>query len=176
MFILRNRAPERFTEGMPKGMNAVDRMELTRLRNKWRKEWEQEWDAEQLRQEVATMESINAKIDLIRAKEEHFESPRVRAARKALDDAIREDDANRYNPLADPEHELYRGDPPAPDEDALRFMLYDTDEEADNAGMLFNGPIAFHPPQAPAEPPEQAPHEPRGPRVWTLKDERWRGR
>ena len=54
MFILRNRAPERFAEGKPKGLSAMDRMELTRLRNQWRKEWERERAAEQMRQEVAT--------------------------------------------------------------------------------------------------------------------------
>ena len=183
MFILRNRAPERFAEGKPKGLSAMDRMELTRLRNQWRKEWERERAAEQMRQEVATIESINAKIDLIRAKEEALESPRVRALREAYEEAIaqaeREDRENHYNPYKDPEHELYRGDPPERADTpagAHEIVLYDTDEEADGAGLLFNGPVAFHPPQAPAEPPEQAPQERCGPRVWTLKDERWRGR
>lgn len=42
MFMLRNRAPERFAAGAPpRAPNAVDRMELARLKAQWRKEWEQ---------------------------------------------------------------------------------------------------------------------------------------
>ena len=73
MFMLRNRAPERFAEGKPKGLNAVDKAELARLKAKWRKEWEREWGAEQMRKECATIESINRKIDLIREREEAAE-------------------------------------------------------------------------------------------------------
>ncbi|MXO50320.1 hypothetical protein GRI42_03265 [Erythrobacter gaetbuli] len=53
------------------------------------------------------MESINAKIDAIRAREEAIESPRVRAAREALEAAIAADRAEGYNPRRDPEHEMY---------------------------------------------------------------------
>jgi hypothetical protein len=42
MFILRNRAPERFAQGNPKGLNAVGQMEVERLKKQWRKEWEAE--------------------------------------------------------------------------------------------------------------------------------------
>ena len=70
MFMLRNRASERYGEGKRKGPDAIDQMELARLKKKWRKEWEREWGAEQLRREQQTIESINAKIDAIRAKEE----------------------------------------------------------------------------------------------------------
>ena len=38
MFMLRNRAPERFTSGKPNAMNAVDKMQLTRLKKQWRKD------------------------------------------------------------------------------------------------------------------------------------------
>lgn len=107
MFILRNRAPDRFAEGRAKALSALDKGELVRLRNKWRKEWEREQAAEQMRQEVITMASINAKIDAIREREERFESPRVRAARQAYEDAVEADRASGYNPLRDPEHELY---------------------------------------------------------------------
>ena len=107
MFMLRNRAPGRFAEGRAKSMNAVDKMELTRLRNKWRKEWEAERAAEQLEQEAATMASINAKIDMLREREARIESPRVRAARAALEEAIAADREEGYSPLRDPEHELY---------------------------------------------------------------------
>ncbi len=47
MFMLRNRAPERFADGKAKALNALDTMELKRLKTKWRKEWQKEWEAEQ---------------------------------------------------------------------------------------------------------------------------------
>ena len=56
-------------EGAGSRRDALDKMELTRLRTKWRKEWEEERAAKLLQEEVATMESINAKIDKIRAQE-----------------------------------------------------------------------------------------------------------
>ena len=94
----------------------------------------------------------------------------MRALRDAYEDAIaqaeREDRENHYNPYKDPAHELYRGDPPARADSpagAHEIVLYDSDEEADDAGLLFNGPIAFHPPQAPAEPPAEPPKAPRPP-------------
>ncbi len=41
MFILRNRAPERFAAGgAPKGLNAVSQMQLDRLKKQWTKEYE----------------------------------------------------------------------------------------------------------------------------------------
>src|SRR6056297_3292124 len=42
MFILRNRAPERFGQGKSnlKGLNAIGKMEKRRLKKKWRKKWE----------------------------------------------------------------------------------------------------------------------------------------
>ncbi len=42
MFMLRNRAPERFAQGQPKGLNAVNKAELERLKQEWRSEWEAE--------------------------------------------------------------------------------------------------------------------------------------
>lgn len=42
MFMLRNRAPERFAEGRPKALNAVGKMDEERLRKKWRAEWNAE--------------------------------------------------------------------------------------------------------------------------------------
>jgi len=56
MFILRNRAPERFADGRPKALNAIDQMESKRLKKKWRKEWEAE-------QKSVTPEEVRASID-----------------------------------------------------------------------------------------------------------------
>ncbi|AUX70094.1 hypothetical protein CHX26_11885 [Porphyrobacter sp. HT-58-2] len=57
MFILRNRAPERFAAGGgPRGLNAVSQMQLDRLKKQWRKEWEAE-------QPNVTAEEVRASID-----------------------------------------------------------------------------------------------------------------
>lgn len=57
MFMLRNRAPERFSEGGARGLSAVDNMRLKRLKEAWRQEWEDERrrkrpDIEEVRQEI----------------------------------------------------------------------------------------------------------------------------
>ncbi|WDA40462.1 hypothetical protein [Erythrobacter sp. BLCC-B19] len=66
MFILRNRAPERFAAGgAPKGLNAVSQMQLDRLKKQWRKEWE----AEQPKVSTAEVRaSIDRKIEEIRTR------------------------------------------------------------------------------------------------------------
>ncbi|KPP96518.1 hypothetical protein [Erythrobacter sp. HL-111] len=65
MFMLRNRAPERFAEGGAKGLNAVGKMEVERLRKEWRAEWEAERDSV-TPQEIRA--SIDAKIAAIRSR------------------------------------------------------------------------------------------------------------
>ncbi|MEM7779131.1 MAG: hypothetical protein AAF697_01925 [Pseudomonadota bacterium] len=56
MFMLRNRAPERFAEGKPKGLNAIGKMEVERLKKQWREEWEAE-------QRKVSPEEIRASLD-----------------------------------------------------------------------------------------------------------------
>ena len=83
MFMLRNRAPERFGNsvtkggGSLKGLNAVGKMEKRRLKKKWRKKWEKKQASEAAKAKVAMREqvstqavrdSIDAKIEGIRAE------------------------------------------------------------------------------------------------------------
>ncbi|ABC63541.1 hypothetical protein [Erythrobacter litoralis] len=174
MFMLRNRAPERYAVGVNggkgagalKGLNAVGKMEKRRLKNKWRKKWEKDWGKEQLKREVATMESINAKIDRIREKEERLESPRVRALREALDEAVREDKANRYSAYRDPEHELYRMPRHPDDMDVMPYELSEGETEEDYAGIVSD--LSFCAPEAEGEEADGD-----GRRVRTLKDNSW---
>ena len=42
MFMLRNRAPGRFTGGRARAMSAADKTTLNKLKKQWRKEWERE--------------------------------------------------------------------------------------------------------------------------------------
>lgn len=79
MFMLRNRAPERFTEGKAKGLGAIGKMERDRLKKQWRKEWEEE-------QEREASEADHHAADFVeRIAEMHVRwwahlSPRTRAA------------------------------------------------------------------------------------------------
>ncbi|MBX7499918.1 hypothetical protein K3181_00500 [Qipengyuania sp. YG27] len=161
MFILRNRAADRFGEHGAKGPDAVGKMELERLRRKWRKQWEREWGAEQMKRECETMASINAKIDMVRAKEAGLESPRVRAAREALEEAIAADRAERYDPTRDPDHELYRGERALPGRE-YDFGIVWEGEEVDEAAEGDG--------DAPSE--DQAP-APGVPRLRSLRDGGW---
>ena len=86
MFMLRNRAPERFAQGKAnlKGLNAVGKMEKRRLKKKWRAQWEAQ------RASVSSVEvraSIDRKVEGLRAeveaqREREWEqlSPETRAA------------------------------------------------------------------------------------------------
>jgi hypothetical protein len=69
MFILRNRAPERFAVGGgPKGLNAISQMQLNRLKKQWIKEYEASQpnvSAEEVRR------SIDRKIEDIRRRFQH---------------------------------------------------------------------------------------------------------
>jgi len=82
MFMLRNRAPERFAEGKPKGLNAVGKMELERLKKQWRKEWEAERNAAAGEEEAETLRSLNTKLNASYENWYAQLSPRTRAAWK----------------------------------------------------------------------------------------------
>ncbi|MFN3988942.1 MAG: hypothetical protein ACK4IS_01650 [Erythrobacter sp.] len=67
MFILRNRAPERFADGAPRGLNAVGKMEAERCKKQWRSQWEAE------RRNISPAEvraSIDRKVEAIRLRRE----------------------------------------------------------------------------------------------------------
>lgn len=75
MFMLRNRAPERFGASMNggslKGLNAVGKMEKRRLKKKWRKQWEEERAAEAAKNQVSPAEaraSLARKVEALRQK------------------------------------------------------------------------------------------------------------
>ncbi|ASJ91496.1 hypothetical protein [Porphyrobacter sp. CACIAM 03H1] len=84
MFLLSNRAPERFAAGGgPRGLNAVGQMELERLRKQWRKEWEAEMGFVSAAEIKA---SIDRKIENIRRTME----PRRIARWAAMSEETRE--------------------------------------------------------------------------------------
>ncbi len=72
MFMLRNRAPERFAANGHGGLrrstgangdNAADQMRLARLKKQWHAEWEEQREAEQARDSEEVIASLDAKLD-----------------------------------------------------------------------------------------------------------------
>ena len=70
MFMLRNRAPKRFAADGAKGMNAVDRALLKRLKKEWRKEWEAERARDEARDEQEVLASLDAKLQRMKERQE----------------------------------------------------------------------------------------------------------
>jgi len=101
MFMLRNRAPERFSEGRPKGLNAVGQMELKRLKKQWREEYERERTQGG---EQRVYEELDAKLTTLRDRWLTALSPRARAAYDAFCAIRAEDEAAGYRWWEDPEH------------------------------------------------------------------------
>ena len=153
MFMLRNRAPERFAEGKPKGLNAVGKMELERLKKQWRKEWEAERTAAAGEEEAETLRSLNTKLNASYENWYAQLSPRTRAAWEEYRRLEALDREEGYLCYDDPEHELYQ-DPEA------------QWDEVDEAMPLPS------PERGAAEAPEE-PVEDEGPRVRSIKDEGW---
>ncbi|WFL76833.1 hypothetical protein P7228_12620 [Altererythrobacter arenosus] len=71
MFMLRNRAPDRFAEGRAKGMSGMDLTTLEREKKKWRREWELEQQANRPQVSAAEVRaSIDRKIEALRRQVE----------------------------------------------------------------------------------------------------------
>jgi hypothetical protein len=113
MFMLRNRAPERFggsrfAEGRRAnglgGLNAVGQMELKRLEKQWREEYERE---RAQGGEARVFEALDAKLNAARDKWLTALSPRARAAYDAFRAIEAEDKAAGYRWWDDPEHPGY---------------------------------------------------------------------
>lgn len=100
MFMLRSRLPDRYCPGGgARGLNAVNKMELTRLKKQWREEWEREL----LEQEAADADDIDLPQQFQRMHRNWYAalSPRARAAYRTFRRFEREDKANGYAPLPD---------------------------------------------------------------------------
>jgi len=80
MFMLRSRAPERYCDGGAKGLNAVDKRMLDRLKKQWRKEWEAERRLLDEEEDKETLESLDQWIDTMAQNRWNNMSPRARAA------------------------------------------------------------------------------------------------
>ena len=81
MFLLRNRAPERFAADGAKGLSAVDQALLARLKREWRAEWEAERAETEDRSEAEIYASINRKLNDMRGRMTHEADELERASR-----------------------------------------------------------------------------------------------
>ena len=177
MFMLRNRAPERFTEGKAKGLGAIGKMELERLKKQWRKEWEDEKKREaSYEHEDEVLASIDRKLGKMRERFLLYMSPRTRALHDAYEAARREDEANGYDPYQDPEHPVSQA---YQDRERAKAALPELPPPEGPCPTAANDREA--PEKEPAENDyasanetnEPPPAEPTGPRIWTLKDDGW---
>lgn len=91
MFMLRNRAPERFGGSPKRGPDAVDKMELARLKKRWRREWEAEKEEEELREDAKVRASLDEFLEGMRQRRLAAMTPRTRAMEEALARARAED-------------------------------------------------------------------------------------
>ena len=96
MFMLRNRAPERFAADGAKGMNALEKHRLAQMKKEWRKEWERDRLAQDSAEEDSSLESLNTKLDVMRERAEAMMSPETRALREAFEESCRRDAESRY--------------------------------------------------------------------------------
>jgi hypothetical protein len=172
MFILRNRAPDRFAVGGgPRGLNAVDKMELERLKKQLRAEWEAEQDEE----EAETCESLDRFLDTMHTNHLANMSPAQRTAQIAADAQARADKAAGWGPGTSYREFAAEAATLLPrfvaeveaDWPELPSWAWDApDEDGDEADEF----------RALPPPPDEAkdePEEPSGPRIRTMKDDGW---
>lgn len=161
MFILRNRAPERFAAGGgPRALNAVGLMERERLRKQWRAEWEAEKEAASVSRADVT-KSIERKVRAMRNRVIASTSPRAFEHQLAMIAQSHADEAAGWRPglpyaeFADKAAELLpkfikqvrRDFPPHPE-----FDWCDADRRAMGAPPLLAGPEREEEERKPSEP------------------------
>lgn len=91
MFMLRNRAPKRFAADGARGMNALDRQRVDKLKREWRREWEREQAEQAQADEAEILDSLNARLEAIRRNEEALMSEETRRLRDAFYESQRRD-------------------------------------------------------------------------------------
>lgn len=179
MFMLRNRAPERFAGAGPaRGLSAMDRTKTDRLKKQWRKEWEAEREAESV-SPAEIRASIERKVAALKRRVQARTSPRAYELHLASTAQSRADEeagwlpGTPYEPYAKRAAELlpafieqvrsewpsYEEAHPPPTEEELAEWADAAEEER----------------KAEAEKQKDAPDESAntGPRIRQIKDERW---
>lgn len=101
MFMLRNRAPGRFSDGRAKALSASDKTQLARLKQQWREEWERE----EFGDDQETFDSIDRFIDNMHRNRMANMGPRTRAAWEEYQRIEKEENADHGSWLAEDEEE-----------------------------------------------------------------------
>ncbi len=173
MFMLRNRAPERFAEGKPKALNAIGKMELKRKKKQWRREWRKEWEAAlpgRRMEEAAEaralieqkLEELRQRVLARRAAEWRTLTPETRAAYRRWEE-LRARDLGRAVELPDyAESEKAIAEAEAQEREARDAEQVDVRE-----AILALPPADEEAPEAEESELEQCS------RVRTLKDDQW---
>ena len=89
MFLLRNRAPDRFAADSLNGPDAATQSQLERLKREWRKEWEAEENAKRAGNAREVIAEINARILKLREHPRAAMSPALRRYHDAYEAARR---------------------------------------------------------------------------------------
>ena len=87
MFMLRNRAPDRFTGGKAKAMNAADKETLRKLKIQWREEWERDRVIREDKDEHRAYAEIDDMLDRMIASERVNRALLLEDARETEDEA-----------------------------------------------------------------------------------------
>jgi len=171
MFMLRNRAPGRFAGGgQARGLSAMDKTQLEKLRRQWHEEWEEEQAHKHAETEGEVADFVDQISDMHVTWWSHL-SPRTRAAYREFrrlekadfgwdrrDDTSEEDIA-----AAEAEHaEVFAGDGRSKAKLLGEICAIGDDRTCADAAN-----------DEADEPAEQPAPEPRGPRIRTLKDDGW---
>lgn len=165
MFMLRNRAPDRFAEGKPKAMNALDKSTIARLKKQWRKEYAREHAIAQKGKSNATLERLTAKIDKARENMILRMSPRTRAAWDRYQELSALDEAEGYQWWTDPDHSenLCDADADSPGDDGADDDTPDDDDTSTRPPGWRR--LALEPPK-PEQPPASTVRTIKGDAIW----------
>ena len=87
MFMLRNRAPDRFTGGKAKAMSATDKETLRKLKIQWREEWERDRVIREDEDEQRAYAEIDDMLDRMIASERVNRALLLEDARETEDEA-----------------------------------------------------------------------------------------
>ena len=182
MFMLRNRASDRFAEGKPRAMSAMDLTRLDQEKKKWRREWELEQQA--ARPQVSSQEvrdSIERKVEqfrtTLRSRERRDWARLSPQAREAF---VTYTQLRARDLGCEPEvpHFLQEAEGDAP-----RENWWDAPEDWREEDRWSFGARVEERAEAALAPPERSeealqdteePSEKAGPRLRSLKDDGWR--
>lgn len=95
MFLLRNRAPRRFTADSWQNSDAATRGQLERLKKQWRAEWEEELRIKSAADSEEVLDDLDRKLEAMRERHLAAMSPRLRAAHDEMERIREEEEAAR---------------------------------------------------------------------------------